>query len=888
MLTSSFYHPVSGSYRNNSYFNPAVFEIDIPEYGKIRDVKVWVELVHDHRAGTGPVAATASDPNWFGGSGSVATDLRTGLQGLQIALRSPNMNFENSHPLWNDARVSTFGKNIDLAIPDKYRKVPELLRSSYLLWAGHSVENDLGVTLGGLTSSVGDNEFSHEHPISGYEFDMAVDVDGVPHLGYLGISGPAYARRDRVSGWISQNLEPTLNGGYRTSIDIDRNRIPHLVYYDLANNRIRYATSGSSWAVNTVDAGESDPTIKIDSITTKPVVLYTSGSDVKLARSGSTGWTKETLDHINSTGIVLTDMVIRDGVIHAALLTDSKVLYGKSGSDGWHVETVYDSTPQHSLVTGQTLSLVANDHARVSLALDSHGNPSVFYSTVGNDNFPEEMGRSGVNYATSGSNGWNSELVCAGASDPKGIVDANDVPHVVFGNPGSFLETVNVYYARKKKSWSVQTLQKHSVVLPTIGLGTRNDVKITYTSASDFIVGEAHHLSSSYDVKSQSYFEFDTDIDMRTVFSDSSRIPNPRNLSLLYGSAKDDDPGVSEFPTELVYKSLYASPQSGALAYSNVDNPVRDQIHWLTGSNVPWMSDRRLPQGRFGGLLFASDVAPPEWSGSFGTTIGAADIQPVYPLLEDIFVQKAYDEPLSGSLLDSTSPKGLGQFHLPANRSKIIGYRPGLRGSEVHGKWQLLIGNTADFDGSVGMTGSVRGGFWFRQFRLEFILDQKYGITEPFPSRSRKFDKSYYVPQRPGKRRIGILSGSSAWDIGVNYVYANQPEEYGRSVGITDHTGSANDSFSVYTKLSDSAMESLESSSDYLNNEFGTPLVPLVLGSASFIPESQHTHQITAAILNPKTLIPPANNLKSILARSGYIKTTRDRISEIVSELSGS
>ena len=69
----------SGSYRNNSYWNPAVFDIDVQEYGKIRDIKVWVEFIHDHRGGTGTGSADASNIFWSGGVGVAARDLDHGL-----------------------------------------------------------------------------------------------------------------------------------------------------------------------------------------------------------------------------------------------------------------------------------------------------------------------------------------------------------------------------------------------------------------------------------------------------------------------------------------------------------------------------------------------------------------------------------------------------------------------------------------------------------------------------------------------------------------------------------------------------------------------------------------------------------------------------------------
>src|SRR3990167_1212316 len=49
---------VSGTYVNNSYFAPGKVIIDVPDYGKIRDVKVWVEFIHDVRTPVTPDSTT--------------------------------------------------------------------------------------------------------------------------------------------------------------------------------------------------------------------------------------------------------------------------------------------------------------------------------------------------------------------------------------------------------------------------------------------------------------------------------------------------------------------------------------------------------------------------------------------------------------------------------------------------------------------------------------------------------------------------------------------------------------------------------------------------------------------------------------------------------------
>jgi hypothetical protein len=631
---------VSGSYRNNSYWNPAIFTIDIPDYGKIRDVRVWVEFIHDVRGanGTGSLTSSAgghSDPYYRGGLG-----------GVQVALRSPNVTFPYSHPLWNASTAANFLKRpapsptshgTFSAFPfwyttgsagafgDKYQRVPELLKNSYLLWAGHSVEDDLA---------------------------MALSTEG------------------------SVNGSPT------------------------------------------------PPTS--------------------------------------------TDLV-----------------------------------PYGDTVSG-TLYLL---------------------------NLPT----------------------------------------------ASFPNNFDPYYA-----------------------------------------------------------EWDSDIDMRTVFWDGSSVPNPRDLSPLFSAPTNVSPGPGgslyaftsgtnggPFPysgSAASKKLWFNSPNSQAqvlitasLGTAGTGSAYNDYNPTPGGFGIPWFFDARIPigglQGRgtnnwlstgvpIGWLTSGSlQPGPGEFPTSTGSSLGPNNIRGVYPILDDIYVEKKYDEPYSG-----LSTTGAGQIPqspfpiLPIGHAKMVGFRPGLRGTEIHGKWQLMIGSSADFDGNLGMIANQRAGIWFRQFRLEFILDVGVAPVSFIHSRTRKYKKPSYVPQRDGGRRVQIMSGSAEWDIGVNYVLVQQEPEYGRSIGITDNTGS-DPSFAVFTRLTGALADFLFASASlavsgtghalysYLNNENGTPFIPISSGSGIapafqfFNTQDLPTKSIISSIINPRPIIPQAHTLKDTVTRLGGAVKTNSALS---------
>jgi hypothetical protein len=148
------------------------------------------------------------------------------------------------------------------------------------------------------------------------------------------------------------------------------------------------------------------------------------------------------------------------------------------------------------------------------------------------------------------------------------------------------------------------------------------------------------------------------------------------------------------------------------------------------------------------------------------------------------------------------------------------------------------------------------------------------------------------------------VSGSSEWDTGVNSVYVEQKDDYGRSIGITDSTSSFYDSFAVFSRITGSLYERLQTSgrdvfTTYIDNEFGTPYIPISSGSGispSFdvfdSARAKAAREVIDSVMRPKPKISQQNTLKTHLSRTGYVKSTRDSILEKIDlmdkELSGS
>lgn len=1108
------YVPGSGSYLNKSMWDPAVIEFDVPEHGKIRDIKVWIEFVHDHRGGPGS-GSFLGNPFLVGGAGDLYAYPKQGLQGVQISLRSPNVDFPFAHPLWNDETVRYREKWPASYINyDRERSVPELLKSSYLLWAGHACEEDLGYLLGSQTgsnttylsstlytqrditsASMGpgiNNAISSDYtsayslgnyrpafrnvssiPLGGtqvgvlyptvygqweatgrfpFPFDIfnarvvaffkddGTTTDPSPQLfftssqysntiahsvgfspnnlrlraqknspyihaacvgsDYSGATQIIYGMRgvgdDSVNPWtikfpvqgtgsaISQ-WYPSFSADCFMDFALDSRGCVHFVTNqwrgDLGIDVLNY--SFFSGAINglgyeppgTVAMGGDFPNYKffktnvmtlIDGtvpVSTASILSVdnthklTAGQTIVIT-SGSTSETTDVLTVLsenrfiapvsNSYGaggvayVYSSNMLWSSGSLNMFGELDNPYLNDPTrdsvpGSLGPYcqieidkndiIHVVYSDTTNMSVKyakkpvaysqwTGSWAFELVHTHSSpstwptyISLDIDESSNPHVAYSLF--DGVVDN-----IYYAKSGSGGWALERVASTDGLKIGTrlkIDNEGVPTIVstianFDGKGN--EGVIVFRSSSFSGWN-----REKVYLDT----TDNPRETTLTfdvnnKARVYTVGERLAGLWQRDSAQQAkYSEYDTDIDMRTVFTDSSRNINPRNLTPLYTGRPA---GSSSLRGNLIVDGHhYASPFSSSIRLlhtagvwgtgsSHVFDPTLDHTNHLTGANVPWFFDDRIPPGIFRGLNYQATISsalglspPPGWlSGPGGTAavneypttgsnLGPTSIQPVYPLLDDLFVEKVYDQP---SLTANATI-------IPASHKPIIGFRPGLRGTEINGKWKLMFATAADNDIGGSPDGisvqNPRSGIWFRQARIEFVVDSNEGFGSTDAGKLTRYEKKG-LPAREGNRLVAILSGSSAWDVGVNYVYSYVPVSYGRTLGMTDSTGSLR--FAVFSQLTGSFVDALSGSGrleevrrTFLNNEFGVPYIPVSSGSGEnpsfdvYTKEDvQQSRDVFDEIINPKTDIPRDNTLRAHLVRSQVVKTVRDSLSE--------
>lgn len=311
---------------------------------------------------------------------------------------------------------------------------------------------------------------------------------------------------------------------------------------------------------------------------------------------------------------------------------------------------------------------------------------------------------------------------------------------------------------------------------------------------------------------------WDRDRSMRTIFCDGASVNNPRHLG------------------------------SGSPSGSNyIGSPNASQgINHSFGMNVPWTSDKTVfpatesyqangspPKGW---LTAPGGVAGPnEWP-TTGVNYGAEEIKPVYPLLEGIYQRKSIGSefPLVGTIV-----KNAGGIDIPQeDPAAWNGFRPGLKGTEISGTWEILFAQAGKV-GSFASNESNRIDAYFRQVRLEFVYER---WNEPIARRSstslaQRRSGEWVYSRISGSGDMGRDDGSGSWDGYVSRNIATVPlqSEIGRSFGISLNTGSnfVADS-ALFVKLSGALADVSGSAPGWLlNNRWGVPVIPA--SSASLI-----------------------------------------------------
>lgn len=343
--------------------------------------------------------------------------------------------------------------------------------------------------------------------------------------------------------------------------------------------------------------------------------------------------------------------------------------------------------------------------------------------------------------------------------------------------------------------------------------------------------------------------DWGNDFHIRTVFDESSHRRNPADLGILFAS------GTNSHESYLLAKD---SPNN--IFSSSLGNGFGSKI----GGCVPWFNVLGVETG-FSGALGAKESAdsqspPVGWltapggenaTGEFETTgsnWGPDTIRPLYSLLD----------PVEEEILEGES---------------LVGVRPGLRGTEVHGEWNLLL--KPSFIGSPV-------AYYFRQWRLEvtFEVDKKDSIR-------RFYNSGKDVERKPISELSTSYYGEAFRSRTKTKVYRAGNKNPGKTHGITASTSSY-PNFAVFSRLTGSLADLYgENPHWFIQNEFKLPSVPISSGSgenASFNirTDVENNKKHVSEVFNPKQPVSKAITLKSVLSKYQVTKKTRDTIQSLI------
>jgi hypothetical protein len=910
--------PEQGVFMNSTYYAPAMVSVDVPEFGKIRDARAWVEFTHDHRLVGQSKNSSHNIGDW-------------GLQSVQLALRSPNTNFASAHPLWNYQTALALPLRTDQELTGSghkfgnfYYSIPELLKNSYLLWGGHRV--DLGLADAMTTTDGKYHEFD-------YDIDMrTIFWDGSPTRNprdlinlYTGSTefSPGNPlpfstyESDAGSKWYSS---PTV--GAFLAVQSNGWSFPGSFVNSINSTGTGSVTGADTpWFIDdSVDLGNIVPgsdLATVGAMTVPPAGWLTSQEAVMGAGviwqsegppSGSTG------NYHRNGRIVVRNPTNQVYAFGGDDVIASSAVSVYNFSIRTDLQQIYSGTP--SILYNSTMPL-ARSRQGLAYYQSSVGEHVI---AVGGAIAPGDMdGSTDVMIGTFNGLDINWVVVPPAQSIPRNIVDASVV-----------VKDNDVFVLGGWSNGAVNTEVFQISLSVDSGMISGTWDSIGTFASTMFANAPGMFISSvsKYADDEDTYLIINMTNGSRTAISQyqakfADATLQPENSAISTSSLTTLLPtGTNYFPPVYAGGHLIAvgqSPSPGTLAaelFFNTQTKVFTLNPWRVigpnalGMNVPATSGTTAAEnsivfagmGTPGILMSSNIIIQVTSSGEFptmGLQLGPANIRPVYPLLDDVYAFKVQDD-------SDVIP---GQYKVASNHGTIRGFRPGLRNTDTSGTWKVLFGMMPkDFNQDYGYLAQQTTGVWFRQARLEFITNIGGGVREFSPSRSRLWDRSSLVPGGDGYQTVGIVSGSAEWDVGLNYTQVFQTPDYGRSVGITSDASTVPDQFAVQTFITGALYDHL-SASGIINADtpqpewflkgpegtqwFGTPYIPDasmslgITGSAEQI-DASASAEIWKQTVGQTTLIPNANTMVDYLRRVNYSQTTMDRWSTTVASISGS
>jgi len=317
----------------------------------------------------------------------------------------------------------------------------------------------------------------------GTHSSIAIDSDGFPHISYYDLywENLKYARWTGID-WIIMPVDSPGDVGWYTSLALDSSDNPHISYYDITNEDLKYARwTGTTWSIETVDSTGDvgfDSSLALDSGNNPHISYYDSTyGDLKYARWTGTAWSIETVDSTGSVGIDSSLALDSGNNPHISYydITNTDLKYARWTGTAWSIETV------DSAFGGDP-----------SIALDSGDKPHISYLDWANSNLKYARW-TGVTWSIET---FDTSTYVPGASAyPSLALDSSDNPHISYRD----ITNEDLKYARwTGTTWSIETVDPTGYVgfysslaldsndLPHISYYGNTDLKYAATSDEYF------------------------------------------------------------------------------------------------------------------------------------------------------------------------------------------------------------------------------------------------------------------------------------------------------------------------------------------------------------------------------------------------------------------
>ena len=259
---------------------------------------------------------------------------------------------------------------------------------------------------------------------------IALDSNGNPHISYYDVTNQdlKYARWTGAT-WETQTIDSTGDVGAFTSLALDSTGNPHISYADATNKTLKYARRiAASWHIQTIDTvgGTSPSSLALDG-SNRPHISYNlvsnfpSSNSLKYAYWTGNNWSIHTVDNnVGNLGSGSSLKVDIGGNPH--------ICYGYSNFTQ-PITFVMRLRYARFTAGGWQLSLV-DSTGRVgddcSIALDTTGNPHISYLDSSNSN---------LKYARWTGSSWQIHTLGSVGNWPEGtsiFVDSNGFPHISY------------------------------------------------------------------------------------------------------------------------------------------------------------------------------------------------------------------------------------------------------------------------------------------------------------------------------------------------------------------------------------------------------------------------------------------------------------------------